>query len=144
MLHFQIDSHSGVPVYRQLMDQIRYYVAGGTLQPGNQLPSIRELAQALTLNPTTIVKAYTELEHEGVIEMHHGRGAFVAAASRRPETAEREKALRRLARQLVVESAQMGADRAEVMRVLEGELDVVYDKASSARISIRMDAVSRS
>jgi GntR family transcriptional regulator len=78
MLHFQLSIHSGVPVYRQLMDQIRHYVASGVLAPGDQLPSIRELARFLAVNPTTIVKAYGELAHDGVIEIRHGRGAFVA------------------------------------------------------------------
>ena len=67
-LHLHIDERSGVPVYRQMMDQIKYYVAGATLRPGDQIPSIRELAAALAVNPTTVVKAYTELEREGVIE----------------------------------------------------------------------------
>ena len=61
-LHLQIDERCGVPVYRQMMDQFKYYVAGGTLRPGDQIPSIRELAAALAVNPTTVVKAYTELE----------------------------------------------------------------------------------
>ena len=74
MLYFQLNVHSGVPVYRQLMDQIRHYVAAGAL------PSIRELAKSLAVNPTTIVKAYGELAHEGVILIQHGRGAFVAAS----------------------------------------------------------------
>ena len=80
-LHLQIDAHSGLPVYRQMVDQIKYYVASGTLKPGNQLPSVRELAQQLSINPTTVVKAYNELEHEQVIDLRHGKGAFVAERS---------------------------------------------------------------
>ena len=121
MLHLQIDPHSGVPVYRQMMDQLKYYVASGTLRPGDQLPSIRELAQKLTVNPTTVVKAYTELEHEQVIEMRHGKGAFVSGEASRLSDREREKALRRLARQLAVEAAQMGAATEVVLRVLNEE-----------------------
>jgi GntR family transcriptional regulator len=123
MLHFQIDPHSGLPVYRQMMDQIKYYVASGTLRPGDQLPSIRELAQNLAVNPTTVVKAYTELAHEQVIEMRHGKGAFVAEGSTRLSDREREKALRRLARQLAVEAAQMGATPDVVLRVLNEEFN---------------------
>ena len=69
MLHFQINPHSGVPVYRQMIDQVNYYVASDALKAGDQLPSIRELAQSLAINPTTVVRVYTELEHEGVIEI---------------------------------------------------------------------------
>lgn len=122
MLHFQIDPHSGIPVYRQVMDQIKYYVAASTLRPGDQLPSIRELAQTLAVNPTTVVKTYSELEHEGVIEMRHGKGAFVAAGAGRLSEREREKLLRRLARQLAVEAAQMGASEQLVLRLVGEEL----------------------
>jgi GntR family transcriptional regulator len=122
-LHLQIDPHSGVPVYRQMMDQVKYYVASGVLQPGDQLPSIRELAQKLSINPTTVVKAYSELEHGAVIEMRHGKGVFVAERSVRMSDREREKALRRLARQLAVEAAQMKAGSDLVLRIVQEELE---------------------
>jgi GntR family transcriptional regulator len=121
-LHLQIDPHSGVPVYRQMMDQIRYYLASGLLQPGDQLPSIRDLAQRLSVNPTTVVKAYGELQHGEVIEMRHGKGVFVSERSVRMSDREREKALRRLARQLAVEAAQMNATNELVLRLVEEEL----------------------
>ncbi len=121
-LHFQIDPHSGVPVYRQLMDQVKYYAASGTLAPGDQLPSIRELAQSLTVNPTTIVKAYTELVHEGQIELRQGKGAFITLHAPTLSAGEREQALRRLARQLAVEAAQMGAATNTVLQIVEEEL----------------------
>jgi GntR family transcriptional regulator len=124
-LHFQIDPHSGVPVYRQLMDQIKYYAASGTLAPGDQLPSIRELAQSLTVNPTTIVKAYNELVHEGIIELRHGKGAFLALHVHTLSSTERDKALRRIARQLAVEAGQMGASPSGVIQIVEEELAAV-------------------
>src|SRR5205814_10722917 len=120
MLHFHIDPHSGVPVYRQMVDQFKYYAASGALKPGEQLPSIRELAQSLAINPTTVVRVYSELEREGVIEMRHGKGAYVADSARRMTAAERERALRRLARQLAVEALQTGAPSG-VVRRLGGE-----------------------
>lgn len=125
-LHFQIDPHSGVPVYRQIMDQIKYYAAAGTLRPGSQLPSIRELAESLRVNPTTIVKAYSELQHSQIIEMIHGKGAFLSASAARLSDRERDKALRRLARQLAVEAAQMGASPTQAIRVLQEELRDVF------------------
>jgi GntR family transcriptional regulator len=124
-LHLQIDEKSGVPVYRQLMDQMKYYVAGGTLRPGDQLPSIRELAAALTVNPTTVVKAYTELERDRVIEMRHGRGAFVAASARAITRQEQEQTIRRSAKQLAVEATQMQVAPPKVIHVVREELDAV-------------------
>jgi len=127
MLHFQLNPHSGVPVYRQMIAQIKYYVASGTLKPGDLLPSIRELAQALAINPTTVVRVYTELEHEGLIEMRHGKGAFVATNGRRVSAAERERLVRQLARHLAVEAKQIGASASEVLKVMKEELAELQD-----------------
>ncbi len=123
MLHFQIDPHSGVPVYRQVMDQVRYYVAAGVLAGQAKLPSIRELAKRLAVNPTTIVKAYTELQHDGVIEIRHGRGAFVAESAHQTSDAQKKRALCRLARQLAVEAKQMGASAQLALKLLAEELE---------------------
>src|SRR5437763_16510182 len=122
MLHVHIDTHSGLPVYRQMIDQFKYYVASGALKPAEQLPSIRELAQSLAINPTTVVRVYNELEREGVVEMRHGKGAFITASGRRMSAAERDRTLRRLARQLAVEARQMGAPAGQVLKVLREEL----------------------
>jgi GntR family transcriptional regulator len=122
MLHFQINPHSGVPVYRQMVDQVKYYIASETLKPGDQLPSIRELAQKLAVNPTTVVRVYSDLEHEGIIERRHGKGAFVASSGPRLGASERERAVRALARHLAVEAVQMGAPAAQVVRLVREEL----------------------
>jgi GntR family transcriptional regulator len=134
-LHFQINPDSGVPVYRQIMEQIKYCVASGLLKPGDQLPSIRELSQQLLINPTTVVKSYTELQHESVLEMRHGKGAFVSGSSVRMTDREREKALRRIARQLVVEAIQMGADADLVLRVVQQEIEDMPDGQSEGPAS---------
>ena len=128
MLHVQIDPHSGVPVYRQVMDQMKYYVASGVLEAGDMLPSIRALARAMSVNPATIVKAYNELQHEGVIEIRHGKGAFVAEAAKRMSAAERDKALRRLARQLAIEAVQMGATGEMVRRIVVEEMERIVNE----------------
>ena len=123
VLHLQLDPSSGIPAYRQMMDQIRYYIAGGTLRPGDQLPSIRELATAVAVNPTTIVRVYTELERDGILEMRHGKGAFVANLGDETLTPwDREKAVRRAARQLAVESSQLRIAPARVIQLLREEL----------------------
>ncbi len=127
MLHFEIDVNAGMPVYRQILDQIKYYVASGILKPGDRLPSIRELAQSLTVNPTTVVRVYADLEHEGIIEMQHGRGAFVTARSFRMSSAQRERRLRELARRLVVEAAQMGVPGGQVLSAVREELEELQE-----------------
>jgi GntR family transcriptional regulator len=120
-IHLHIDPHSGVPVYRQIIDQVKYYVVSGILKPGHQLPSVRELAQNLSINPTTVVKAYTELEHESIVEILHGKGAFVARAVTPFSETDKERVVRRLARQLAVESTQVGASFEMVERVVGEE-----------------------
>ena len=79
---FRPNSSSGVPIYLQLMEQVKHAVETGALRPGEQLPGIRPLAEELVINPNTVAKAYRELEHEGVIELRHGAGAFVSANAR--------------------------------------------------------------
>ena len=128
MLHFEIDVNAGMPVYRQILDQIKYYVASGILKPGDRLPSIRELAQSLTVNPTTVVRVYADLEHEGIIEMQHGRGAFVTERSFRMSSAQRGRRLRELARRLVVEAAQMGVPGSQVLSAVREELEELQEQ----------------
>lgn len=120
---FQIDPHSGVPVYRQIMDQVRYHLAAGTLVPGQQLPSIRELARSLAVNPTTIVKAYTELEHERIIQLQRGRGAFIHPDPPTINPEQRRQRLQQMAGQLAVEARQMGAPDAEIHEAIDHALN---------------------
>ena len=127
-----------------MMDQVKYYVVGGTLRPGDQLPSIRELAGALAVNPTTVVKAYTELEREGVIEMRHGKGAFVAVQSRALSTAEQELALRRTARQLALEAGQLRVAPQRVIQIVREELiQIAPGEASVEAEPVKFSVVSR-
>jgi DNA-binding transcriptional regulator YhcF (GntR family) len=77
---FRIDAGSGVPIYRQLVEQVRRAVMLGRLTAGDQLPPLREVVEALAINPTTVVKAYAELEHEGLVVRRQGMGTFVTAA----------------------------------------------------------------
>lgn len=76
---FRIDAGSGVPIYRQLVEQVRREVMLGRLAAGDQLPPLREVVDALAINPNTVVKAYAELEHEGLVVRRQGMGTFVTA-----------------------------------------------------------------
>jgi GntR family transcriptional regulator len=77
---FRVDAGSGVPIYRQLVEQVRREVMLGRLAPGEQLPTLREVVDALAINPNTVVKAYAELEHEGLVVRRQGMGTFVTSA----------------------------------------------------------------
>jgi GntR family transcriptional regulator len=76
---FRIDAGSGVPIYRQLVGQVRRDVLLGRLSAGDQLPPLRDVVEALAINPNTVVKAYAELEHEGLVVRRQGKGTFVSA-----------------------------------------------------------------
>src|SRR3954464_437881 len=79
---FRPNPSLGVPIYLQLMEQVKHAIETGALQPGDQLPGIRPLAEELVMNPNTVAKAYRELEHEGGIELRQGAGAFVSPQAR--------------------------------------------------------------
>lgn len=127
MMLFKPNPSSGVPIYLQLMEQIKHAVETGALMPGEQLPGIRKVAEDLVMNPNTVAKAYRELEHEGVIELRQGAGAFVAGVARgRGGQAEaRAEQLRRAlpaVRGLLAKLAELGLTEEEMRRLFEGEL----------------------
>ena len=77
MIEFRLDTHSGVSTYLQLVQQVRQALRLGVLEPGDQLPTVREVVEKLAINPNTVLKAYRELEHEGLVEGRPGVGTFV-------------------------------------------------------------------
>src|SRR6187401_3362364 len=96
---FRPNPSSGVPIYLQLMEQVKHGIETGALRPGEQLPGIRPLAEELVINPNTVAKAYRELEHEGVIELRQGAGAFVSNKAPTQQDAERLRAAQALVAQ---------------------------------------------
>lgn len=102
-----IDPSSGTPIYRQIVDQVRQAVASGILQAGDRLPSVRDLAVELAVNPNTIARAYQELEREGVIETPRGRGSFVAERPQRLPPGERLRQFAEALDRLVAEAYRL-------------------------------------
>ena len=94
---FGLDLHSGVPVYRQIIDHVRGGVSSGTLQAGDQLPTVRQLAVDLEINPNTVLRAYRELELGGLTETHQGTGTFIANQKPQKNSAERDRKLAQMA-----------------------------------------------
>jgi GntR family transcriptional regulator len=105
---FQLDLHSGVPVYRQIVDQVRGGVASGALAVGDQLPTVRQLAVDLAINPNTVVRAYRELELGGLLETHQGTGTFISAQKIRNGTEERARQLARIVEDSVSRAGAAG------------------------------------
>ena len=132
---FHIDPAAGVPVYLQIVNQVKHAVASGLLAPGEQLPSIREVAAQLTINPNTAAKAYQELEQEKVIETIKGRGTFVAhGIGSKLVKEERERVLTRLLDQLMVEAIHLDLSAGDVERLFrEGVAKWFKDKPQPGR-----------
>jgi len=121
-LYLQISNQTGVPAYRQIMEQLCEYRQSGVLTVGDRLPSIRQLAKQVAVNPGTVVKAYHELEHAGVIYSLHGKGVFVADShSEMLSREEREQSVRESARQLWQQSRRMNITEDDVVRIVEEE-----------------------
>lgn len=119
-MYLRLDHHSGEPIYRQIVERVKYMIACGRLAEEERLPSIRELAKDLKINPRTVVRAYEELRAAGLVVMRHGQGAFVASDRGRMPAAARKKAIADLARRLLSEASRMGADEEEVMEIVAG------------------------
>lgn len=113
---------SGLPIYLQLMEQIRHAVATGALRPGEQLPGIRPLAEELVINPNTVAKAYRELEHEGVIELRQGAGAFVSGNGPSKQDAEKLRAAQAAVAATVERLRGQGVADDDIRRLVEAEL----------------------
>ena len=113
---------SGVPIYLQLMEQIKHAIETGALRPGDQLPGIRPLAEELVINPNTVAKVYRELEHEGVIELRHGAGAFVSANARAKKMSDKMKAAQAVVEAAVERLRSRGITDEEIRRLFEAEL----------------------
>jgi GntR family transcriptional regulator len=118
-MQIHIQAQGGVPIYLQVMQQVKYLVASGRLQPGDELPSIRTLAEQLIVNPNTIARAYRELETAGVVEKRRTAGTFVAEAGSPLARKERLRLLRQRVDQLLVEAFQMGFELDEVLKLVE-------------------------
>lgn len=117
----RIDSRSAVPVYEQLRRGIIMGIVSGRLEPGEKLPSIRELAASLKINPNTVARAYRQLEEEGVVRARRGLGVYV---SELPEGLEgkRRDSLQRLASDYVSRAAGIGADSETILNAVSMEL----------------------
>ena len=119
---FRTNPSLGVPIYLQLMEQVKHAVETGALRAGDQLPGIRPLAEELVINPNTVAKAYRELEHEGVIELRHGAGAFVTAQAGGRKLADRVRAAQPLVAAAIERLRARGLTDEEIRRLFEAEL----------------------
>ncbi|HTV16071.1 MAG TPA: GntR family transcriptional regulator [Acidobacteriaceae bacterium] len=115
---FRLDAHSGVPVYRQLIDQVLAAIATYALSAGDQLPTVRQVAVDLAINPNTVMRAYREMEIRGVLDTQQGAGTFIAERKAAPSGDERGRQLAQLADELVARAGSLGFTLAELLQQL--------------------------
>jgi GntR family transcriptional regulator len=125
---FRSNPASGVPLYLQLIEQVKHAVETGALRAGEQLPGIRALSEELVINPNTVAKAYRELEREGVIELRHGAGAFIAANAGAHRRVEKVRGAQVIVDGAVKQLHARGMTNEEIRRLFEAALAPVSGK----------------
>src|SRR6266446_351635 len=115
----RLDLQSGVPVYRQIIDQVLGGISTGGLKPGDQLPTVRQLAVDLEINPNTVVRAYRELEIREVLTTQQGTGTFVTEKQIQPTDAERQRRVSQLVGELLSKAGAEGITLAEILERLQ-------------------------
>ena len=126
----RLDPSSGLPIYLQLVDQIKHAVEICALMPGDQLPSVRLLAQELVISPNTVVKAYTELASEGVVELRQGAGVFIVDQEREPRSVDRLRDAQLEVHGVIARFRGRGLSDGEIRRLFEAELLAAEEPAT--------------
>jgi len=117
-LELAIDLKSGVPFYRQIIEQVKFAIARGDLRPGDRLPTVRQLAVDLSINPNTVIRAYREMEIAGVLDTHQGSGTFVSGEPPEIDEPERVRMLDQILTELMARASGYGFTLEEVLEGL--------------------------
>jgi GntR family transcriptional regulator len=124
-LSFSLENNNGVPIYRQIINQIEYAILSKRMKPGDKLPTIRALAVDLKTNPNTIAKAYGELEIRGILVTQVGSGTFIS--DKKPETANgRKQKINEIFERFMTEMKALGASKKELMELVKGASDETH------------------
>jgi len=132
-MFIRIDPASGVPIIRQIIDQVRTQCVSGSLQPGARIPSVRELARTLVVNQNTILRAYERLTAEGLLERRHGEGTFVAQFRANPRLKQEQDALHAEAERLIRRGAALGLSAAELRGLIDDVLSEQFPQEQETR-----------
>ena len=125
-MFFRLNPASGIPLYQQLMENVKHAIETGALRNGDQLPPMRKVAEELVMNPNTVARAYRELEHEGIIELKHGSGAYVRSQEGRVKVTHKAQAIVQSA---IERLSSLGLTEEEIRRLVENGLAVIRTAA---------------
>lgn len=132
-MNIQISLKDGVPIYRQIVNQVKYMVASGQLKFGAELPPIRLLAEQLLVTPNTVVKAYGELENEGVVYKRRGAGTYISENGSPLKAAEQRRILAGRADTLLSDARQMGYSLDDVLKLVGERAAALENKSGRSR-----------
>lgn len=130
LIQFDINPSLGVPIYRQLIEQVYALVAGERLRPGDMLPSVRQVARTAAVNPMTVSKAYSRLEAEGVVERIRGQGMRVIKPPKNAPLRQRREQFRTLARSAIARARQLGLTESQIREVLDEAANAIIQEHS--------------
>ncbi len=125
-MFLNINPSNGIAIYDQIVRQVKFAVAQGAVKPGNLVPSVREMARELAINPNTVARAYQQLQADGVLEQVRGMGLEVAADAVKQCKSERQKMIQDRLREALVEAKQSGLEADEVRQIVEKQVVSVY------------------
>lgn len=129
-MQIQISASDGVPIYQQIVNQVRYLIAAGRLQAGEELPPIRVLAEQLTVNPNTVARAYLELEHAGIVTKRHGSGTYVSETRSVVPQREKIRILAKRADALLTEARHLDVELNEVIKLVRERDSVMKEEVA--------------
>jgi GntR family transcriptional regulator len=130
-MQLRVSTHDGLPIYLQIVNQVKYLVAAGRLSPGEALPSVRKLAEQLVVNPNTVARAYRELEAAGVLATRRGAGVYVSENGSPLARGEQTKILNERIDVLLAEARQMGVDFDSLLELLHKRMRRLQPASSS-------------
>jgi GntR family transcriptional regulator len=121
---FILESTSGIPIYRQIIEQVKFSISSGDLKPGDQLPTVRQLAVELSINLNTVIRAYRELEMEGVLEMQQGSGTFVSTQKPEIDHLEKLRMIDQLVTEMLTRASSYGITGEDIMEALRSRQEI--------------------
>ncbi len=128
-MFLHVDPHNGLAVYDQIARQMKFAVANGVVTSGDLVPSVRELARDLTINPNTVARAYRQLQDDGVLQSVRGTGLSVTSGARKSCQAERKRLIRTRLRNVLIEAHQSGLKAKEIEELFQAELKTTHRKS---------------
>ena len=132
-IFIRIEPSSAVPIYRQIIDQIKYQVATGVLKEGDRVPSVRDLATKLAVNQNTILKVYNELCRENVLKIERGDGTYVSSSKQNIPVAVRKKAVAKMLREAAVQAMHLDISLGQTKELLEKEYESIKQQERESR-----------